>query len=593
MDSMLAGASLLNVEERKTVIEASLGRQPLDLLLRNVRLVNVYTGQVEPVSLGIKLGRVVSLDADGLQAEQVFDAGGRFALPGLIDTHVHIDSTLLTPESLAELIVPHGTTAMLADPMESANVAGLAGLKALLGTAGSLPYHLWIEVSSRVPTAPGLETTGGELGFEEVRQILNWEICVSLGELDPSKVLGLRDEYLAKVAAAHALGKIANGHAAGLQGRELTAYACGGLSDDHECVDYPDALARLRLGMPVLVREGSTERNLDVILNGVLSQGLDTRHLMFCTDDKHPDDIVREGHIDYMVNRAIERGIPPVQAIQMATLNAAEHFRLDHLIGSLGIGRWADVILTDRLERIVPSYVFFKGRLVSQDGWLVEAVPQGSYPDWFARTVNVSRGKQSADFRLPAGGQSAVVRVIELYPDQIINRPGQAVLPVVDGSVVGDPKQDVLKLAVVERYGKNGNIGVTFVRGFGLQRGALASSVAHDHHNIIVAGVDEADMAACVRAIEAMQGGLALAAGGEVIEQLPLPLGGLMSTAPAHEVITNLQRLNTAAHRLGCKLPAPFMTISFISLPTVPELGLTDKGLVDVRQHALISSFVE
>jgi adenine deaminase len=358
-------------------------------------------------------------------------------------------------------------------------------------------------------------------------------------------------------------------------------------------VDYQEAGARLRLGMPVLVREGSTERNLELILNGVLSEGLDTRHLMFCTDDKHPDDIVREGHIDYMVNRAIAMGIPPIQAVQMATLNAAAHFRLDHQIGSLGIGRWADVILSDHLEQIVPSHVFFKGRLAAKDGQLIEAVQPGSYPGWFTRTVQVSRGKQAADFALPAAGPGANVRVIELYPDQIINRPGQAVLQVVRGNVVSDPGQDVLKLAVVERYGKNGNIGIAFVRGFGLQRGALASSVAHDHHNIIVVGVDEADMAACVRAVEAMQGGLALAAGGEVIGQLPLPLGGLMSAAPASEVIEDLQRISAAAHQLGCVLPAPFMTISFISLPTVPELGLTDLGLVDVRQHALISSFAE
>jgi len=594
---------MLSVNERKSLIETALGHQPLDLLLRGVRLVNVYTGRIEPASLGIKLGRIVSLDAEGLPAEQVFDAGGRYALPGFIDTHVHIDSTLLTPEGLAELIVPHGTTAMLADPMESANVAGLAGLQALLVSADRLPYHLWIEVSSRVPTAPGLETTGGEIGLEEVRQILTWENCVSLGELDPSKVLGLRDEYLAKVVASHAMGKIANGHAAGLQGRELTAYACGGLSDDHECVDDQEAFARLRLGMPVLVREGSTERNLEPILNGVLSEGFDTRHLMFCTDDKHPDDIVREGHIDYMVNRAIALGIPPIQAVQMATLNAAIHFRLDQEIGSLGIGRWADVILSDRLEQIVPSHVFFKGRLAAKDGQLIEAVPPGGYPDWFARTVQVTRGKQAADFALPASGAHASgpvaagpvarVRVIELYPDQIINRPGQALLRVVDGNVVSDPAQDVLKLGVVERYGKNGNIGITFVHGFGLKRGALASSVAHDHHNIIVAGVDEADMAACVRAIETMQGGLALAAGGEVIGQLPLPLGGLMSAAPASEVIEDLQRLNGAARELGCVLPAPFMTISFISLPTVPELGLTDMGLVDVRRHVLISPFLE
>jgi len=583
---------MITIEQRKAMIAAALGRQPLDLLLRNVRLVNVYTGIIEPADLGIKAGCIVSLQAAGLESAAVFDGGGRYALPGFIDTHVHLDSTLLTPEHLAEMIVPHGTTVMLADPMESANVGGFAGLQALLSGMQVLPYHLWLEVPSRVPTAPGLETTGGELGLETVEQILAWPHSISLGELDPSKVLGLRDEYLAKVAAAHANGKIANGHAAGLSGRELEAYVCGGLLDDHEAVDFNDALARLRLGLPVLVREGSTERNLRPILSGAIQQQADTRHLMFCTDDKHPDDILAEGHIDHMVNAAIRLGLPPVQAIQMATLNSAQHFHLDQWVGSLSPGRSADVLLVEDLQNVRPSHVFFRGRLVARDGQLTDEIPAVSYPDWFRHTVHVQRGTQAGDFRLPASGAHATLRVIQLYPDQIINRAGQAVLPVVDGAVCCDPSQDVLKLAVVERHGKNGNIGVTFVQGFGLQRGAIASSVAHDHHNLIIAGCNDADMAVCVRALAETQGGLAVAAGGELLGVLPLPLGGLMSDRPAAEITRRLQELTHITHTLGGTLPAPFMTLSFIGLPTIPDLGLTDCGLVDVRNHALISPFI-
>lgn len=584
---------MITIPGRKRLIEAALGRQPLDLVIENVRLVNVYTGRIEPAALGIKDGRVVTLDAAEYAAAERFDGGGRYAMPGFIDTHIHVDSTLVIPENLAGLIVPGGTTALLADPMEIANVAGFEGMKVLLHSMANLPYHILIEVSSRVPTAPGLETAGGELGLAEVSELLTWEECISLGELDPSKVLGLRDEYLAKVEAAHRLNKIANGHAAGLMGRELAAYACGGMADDHEAVDYEEAFARLRLGLPVLVRDGSTERNLEPILRGVVREGLDTRHLMFCTDDKHPDDIRDEGHIDYLVNHAIELGVPPVQAIQMASLNAAVHFRFDHLLGSLAPGRWADVLLADSLERIEPSHVFFKGRLVAQDGRLVVDTPPADYPEWIHNTVTVRRGGQADDFALRAGGPSVTARVIELYPDQIINKVGRATLAVVDGRVLPDVERDVLKLAVVERHGRNGNIGVAFVRGFGLQRGALASSVAHDHHNIIVAGTNDDDMAACVRAIESMQGGLAIAAGGQVLGQLALPIGGLLSTAPVEEVIAGLEAITAIAHDLGCTLPAPFMTISFISLPTVPELGLTDMGLVDVRQHALIDTLID
>jgi adenine deaminase len=477
--------------------------------------------------------------------------------------------------------------------MEIANVAGFRGMEALLHSIANLPYRILIEVSSRVPTAPGLETTGGELDLADVQKVLAWEACISLGELDPSKVLGLRDEYLAKVEAAHRLNKIANGHAAGLSGRELNAYCCGGLSDDHEAVDYEEALARLRLGMPVLVRDGSTERNLEPIITGVVHEHLDTRHLMFCTDDKHPDDIRDEGHIDYLVNRAIELGLPAIQAIQMATLNAAVHFRIDHLLGSLSPGRWADVILSPSLERIAPSHIFYQGKLVAQAGKLVVRPPAPEYPDWIHHTVTVRRGKTAADFIVKTDRPRADVYVIELYPDQIINQIGHARLPVVDGAVQPDIGQDVLKLAVVERHGKNGNIGIAFVRGFGLKQGALASSVAHDHHNIIVAGTNDADMAACGRAIEEMQGGLAVASGGVVLGRLPLPVGGLLSEAPVRDVIAQLEQITAIAHELGCTLPAPFMTISFISLPTVPELGLTDMGLVNVRDHTLMSLFVE
>lgn len=585
---------ILNLDERKKLIQAGLGEIPLDLVIDNVQIVNVYTGKIEPGAIGILDGRIVTPYAQGYESENLVDGGGRFAMPGFIDTHVHIDSTLVVPENLSHLIVPHGTTVMLTDPMEISNVAGLQGLKALINSIHALPYHFFIEVSSRVPTAPGLETTGGELDLLDVREILCWPEAVSLGELDPSKVLEMRDDYLLKVEAAQTIGKISNGHAVGRVGKELVGYACGGLSDDHECVDYAEALTRLQLGMSVLIREGSTERNLELILKGMVEDGfIGSPHLMFCTDDKHPDEILEEGHIDFMVNLAIELGVPPVTAIQMATINAAKHFRMEHLIGSLSPARWADFILADSLEHIVPGDVYFKGKHVASQGKLIVEPPKAEYPAWIYETVEVQHGKKAEDFALAAEGDSARVWVIDLYPDQIINEQIEAELQVVNGAVMPDVARDFLKLAVVERHGKNGNIGVTFVRGFGLSKGALASSVAHDHHNIIVAGTNDADMAACVRAIEAMQGGLAIAADGKVLGRLPLPIGGLMSEEPVGEVIENLEAINKIYQELGGTLPAPFMTISFIGLPTVPRLGLTDMGLVDVLAHKLISPFVK
>jgi adenine deaminase len=583
---------MLTLPERKALIQSALGEIPLDLIIENVRVVNVYTGTIEPGAIGIKDGRIVTPYATDYHAIEMTDGGGRFAIPGFFDTHVHLDSTLVIPENLSHLIVPRGTTVMLADPMEIANVAGLPGFKTLLKSMEQLPYHIFLEVSSRVPTAPGLETTGGELGLHEVSEILKWPQAVSLGELDPSKILEMREEYLLKVEVAQSLGKICNGHAVGRVGKELVAYACGGLADDHECVDYAEARSRLQLGMAVLVREGSTERNLDLILEGVVREGTYSHHLMFCTDDKHPDEILEEGHIDFMVNRAIELGLHPINAIQMATINAAKHLRIEHLVGSLTPGRWADIILAEDIRHILPGDVYVKGRHVASNGKLTVPTPDADYPEWICETVKVKRGKKAQDFELRADGEVADIWAIDLYPDQIINNRISAKLPIYDGVVSPDVSSDILKLAVVERYGKNGNIGITFVKGFGLRQGALASSVAHDHHNIIVAGTNDADMAACVAAIEEMQGGFAIASGGEVLGTLALPIGGLLSEEPVEKIIESLEYLNQIYHQLGGTLPAPFMTISFIGLPTVPELGLTDMGLVDVLNHKLISSFI-
>jgi adenine deaminase len=584
---------MISITERKDLIKAALGKEPLDLRIDQVQVVNVYTGSIEPGCIGIKDGRIVSPYAFDYQTNEVFEGEGQYALPGFIDTHVHIDSTLVVPENLGQLLLLRGTTVMLADPMEIANVAGLPGFKALLNSIHELDYHIFLEVSSRVPTAPGLETTGGELDLKDVKEILTWPQAVSLGELDPSKILEMRDEYLLKVEAALELGKICNGHAVGRVGKELVAYACGGLADDHECVDYAEALTRLQLGMAVLVREGSTERNLDLILEGVVREGTYSQHLMFCTDDKHPDEILEEGHIDFMVNRAIQLGLTPIQAIQMATINAAKHFRIEHLVGSLSPGRWADILLVEDIHDVKPTSVFFKGKQVVRGGKYLGNPPKPSYPDWLYHTVKITAGKEERDFIVNCDQDPARVWVIDLFPDQIINTKIEVNLPIQNGEVQNDPKRDILKLAVVERYGKNGNIGVSFVKGFGLKNAALASSVAHDHHNIIIVGSNDKDMAICVEVIEDMQGGFVLVSQGEVLGKLPLPIGGLLSEEPVEKIINNLEELNDAYTNIGGTLPAPFMTISFIGLPTVPDLGLSDKGLIDVFEHKLISPFVE
>jgi adenine deaminase len=581
------------VQDLIELIEAASGLRELDLIIRDVRIVNVYTGEVQPGALGIYNGVIVSpYISDQAKTKNIFDGKGAFALPGLIDTHVHIDSTLLTPSALSELIVPHGTTAVFADPMEIANAAGIEGVKSFVQSGQDLPYHFFIEVPSRVPSAPGLETTGGTLGPIETRELLGWEATVSLGEIDPSKIIGLKAEYLEKVLNAQAVGKIVNGHTAGLSRDKLAAYACARIADDHECITYEEARERLALGMAILVREGSTERNLEALVGGLIREGADTRHWMMCTDDKHPDDIAGEGHIDHMVRKAVSMGLDPIKAIQMATINAATHFRKEHVLGSLTPGRWADVILTRDLHDLQAEFVFYKGALVAENGRLTRDFETPVFPGWIRQTVKITRGRQAADFRLEAGFPEVKAWVIRIFPDQIVNEGKMEILQVVDGNIQTAPQRDILKLAVVERYGKNGNIGITFVNGFGLKHGALASSVSHDHHNIVIVGADEVSMATCVRAIENMQGGLVVCDGDETLAELALPIGGLLNDQRAAVVIPALKKMNEAAHSLGCRLPAPFMTLSFISLPTVPELGLTDMGLVEVGKHEIIPPFI-
>jgi adenine deaminase len=580
------------VENLIELIEAASGLRELDLLIHNIKIVNVFSGAIQPGALGIYQGRIVTPYAsDQVKARRSFDGKGRFAIPGLIDTHVHVDSTLLTPAALAELIVPHGTTAVFADPMEIANVAGIEGLKAFVETGRNLPYHFLVEVPSRVPSAPGLETTGGALGPAETRQLLGWEETISLGEIDPSKILGLKAEYLEKVLQAQAVGKIVNGHTAGLSREKLAAYACARIADDHECISYEEAHERLNLGLSILVREGSTERNLEALVGGLIRENADTRHWMMCTDDKHPDDIAREGHIDHMVRKTIAMGLDPLKAIQMATVNAAAHFRKEHVLGSLAPGRWADIILASDLKDLQAEIVFFKGKVVAEDGRLMEAIEPPAFPEWLSQTVKITRGRAAEDFYLKAEGKRVKAWVIRIRPDQIVNQSRTENLEVTRGNVQADPQREILKLAVVERYGKNGNIGLTFVNGFGLRGGALASSVSHDHHNIVIVGADEASMAGCVKAIERMQGGLVVCDGDQVLAELALPIGGLLSDRGAGEVIPALKKMNEAAQSLGCMLPAPFMSLSFISLPTVPELGLTDMGLIDVEAHQIIAPF--
>lgn len=578
-------------EEIKNTIETGLGMHVCDLKIENVKLVNVFSGEVYPTNIYIKNKRIVSIDPSAdLEAKKVLDGNGQYALPGLIDAHMHFESTMLSPEALALVVVPQGTTTMCADLMEIANVAGEEGLRAMLQSMNRLPYRMLIEVSSRVPTAPGLETTGAVLGAEEVANIMEWEESVSLGELDPSKILFVKDEYIKKVADTLAKRKLVNGHAIGRLGQELNVYASSGISDDHECVNTNEMIERLKVGMKVFIREGSSERNVDELIQGVIEHELDTSNLMFCTDDKHAREIQVEGHINYNVSRAVELGLDPMKAIQIATVNSAKHFRMEDEIGSITPGRLADIILVEDWREVKPTVVIFEGNVVAENGNLLEECKVEEYPDWLKHTVTLKNPITAESFAALSKKQdgSTKIHLIDMIPRQIINHHMLEEMQVKNGKIQVNIEKDILKLAVVERYGKNGNVGVGFVRGFELKKGALAYSMSHDHHNIVVVGTNDEDMALAVNEVARLNGGLSVTCGGKILNSMELPIGGLMSEKPAEEVMAQLDILNADAKALGCGMDAPFMSLSFISLPTVPDLGLTDLGLVDVLEHKLI-----
>ena len=583
------------LDETKELIACGLGEISCDCKLQNVKLVDVFSGEIFETDVYIKGKRIVSIDKNAnLKADKIKDCTGLYAVPGFIDAHMHFESTMLSPEALASVVVPCGTTTMLADLMEIANAAGEDGLREMLKSIEKLPYRMLIEVSSRVPTAPGLETTGAVLGAKEVDGLLEWDKSISLGEMDSSKILITReDQYIEKILSALKRGKVVNGHAIGRLGQELNIYAASGISDDHECVTVQEMTERLRVGIKVFIREGSTERNVETLVKGIIANNIPTDNIMFCTDDKHIDDIKNEGHINYNINKSIELGLSPMTAIQMATIHTAKHFRMEEEIGSITPGRLADIILCDSIEKIVPKEVWFEGKPVADNGVLTAKPEIRKYPDWIKDTVHLLKPVYAERFELECPEEKihngrAEARIIELIDGQIVNNELHDTLPVSDGKLVCDIDKDYLKLAVVERYGKTGTIGVGFVKGFKIKKGAMAYSMSHDHHNIVVVGTNDEDMALAANHIAEIKGGLCVVDNGRVTADMALTIGGLMSEGTAEEVAEQLDVMNNAAKSLGCEMDAPFMALSFISLPTVPELGLTDKGLVDVINHKLI-----
>jgi adenine deaminase len=558
-------------------ISVARGEAPADLILANARIVNTFTGEIERGSVAIAGGRVAGVGDYG-HGQRVVDLGGRFLAPGLVDAHVHVESSLLNVDQYARAVVRHGVLAAVTDLHEIANVAGLPGMRYMVDGARRLPLDIFFTAPSCVP-ASDLETAGARLTAVDLRQVYRWRDVVGLGEMmDYLGVLAGDEAVLDKLRTN---GGVRDGHAPGLRGRELNGYLSPLIESDHESTDLEEGREKLRRGLYLMIREGSAERNLEALLPLVDDR---TYHrCMFVVDDRDPLDISREGDLDAVVRKAINLGLEPIRAVQLATLNPARYFGLRGY-GGIAPGYWANLLVLSDLDHFAIDDVYYRGRLVANGNGSIfrSSLPR---PEWITHTVKV---KPFSVEQLTLSSDSRSFPAIEIVPRQILTsrvdveprREGDAILP--------DPERDLLKLVVVERHHATGNIGIGLVRGFGLKRGAIGSSVAHDSHNIVVAGACDQDIYAAVREIEAMQGGLVCTVDGRVVASLPLPIAGLLSPEPLEAVVAKVESLERAARDLGCTVQAPFSILSFLPLSVIPELRLTDMGLVDVAAGKLL-----
>ncbi len=562
------------------LIGAAMGERILDLLFKNARIVNVFSGEVESGNVAVSGGHIAGI-GDYSEARQIIDLEGRFLAPGFIDGHTHPESSNLNMEEYARAVVPHGTSALITDLHEIANVCGLPGIRYYLDSASRLPLDLFLMAPSCVP-ATHMETSGAIIGQNEIRELLGWEKCLGLGEvMNYPGVVHADSSVLGKISLAE--GRIIDGHAPGVKGRDLNAYISAGIMSDHESVSLDEAREKLKRGLRIMIREGSTEKNLEALLPLVTDQTY--KRCCFVVDDRSCADLLRDGDIDAVVRKAVRLGLDPVRAIQMATINTAEYFKIPHL-GAVAPGYLANLVVLNSLSELKVDQVYFKGKLVAEGGKPL-FTPEGCNGSHLSHTVNL-KPLDAGSLRIKAAGET--FPVIEVVPGQIVTRNRIEKIKAEAGFIQPWVERDILKLVVAERHHATGNIGCGLITGFGLKRGALATSIAHDSHNIVVVGTNDEDILAAIGCIEQMQGGLAAVAQGQVLASLALPVAGLLSLESAEVVAAGLERLEKHARELGSRLPAPMAALSFLALAVIPELRVTDKGIVDVLAFKLIQN---
>ncbi len=583
----------------RSLVDVAMGRVPADMVIRNGQWVNVQSGEIiRNTDIAIKGERIAFVGPDASHTigedTMIIEAKERYLVPGLLDAHMHVESGMLTVTEFVRAVIPHGTTGMFIDPHEIANVFGLKGVRLMVDEAKEQPVHIWVQVPSCVPSAPGLETPGASIGPDDVAEAMTWDGIIGLGEMMNFPGVFLNDENMhAEMAETRLAGKVIGGHYASLDlGLPFHGYAAGGPEDDHEGTRMEDAVARVRQGMKVMLRDGSAWRDVDEQVRAVTEKGLDPRHFILCTDDSHSETIVNDGHVDRAVRRAITKGLRPITAIQMATINTAEHFGVAREVGMIAPGRYADILLISDLPSVRSEMVIAKGQIIAQDGVAQVDLPSFEYPEWATDSVHLAQPLTANDFHLSVAIpnlRSVTANVIGIIENQAPTRHLRMVVPVENGEVQVDRDKDLSKVALVERHQGSGQVQVGLVNGFGFsERCAIASTVAHDSHHMIVVGTDENDMAIAANELARVEGGQVVVRRGEVIGLVELPIAGLMSTEPADIVANKAAKVLEGFRACGCKLNNPNMQLSLLALVVIPELRISDLGLVDVTSFDFI-----
>jgi adenine deaminase len=586
----------------RRLVDVTMGRSPADLVIRNGRWVCVQSGEIiQNSDIAVVDGFIAYVGADGShtigEATQVIDADDRYLVPGLLDGHMHIESGMVTVTEFVRAVIPHGTTGMFVDPHEIANVFGLKGVKLMVDEAAVQPIHVWVQVPSCVPSAPGLETPGASISPEDVAEAMTWDGIIGLGEMMNFPGVFMGDEKMhAEMAETRKAGKVIGGHYASSDlGLPYHAYVAGGPEDDHEGTRMQDAIARVRQGMKAMLRLGSAWHDVAEQARAVTEKKLDSRHFILCTDDSHSETLVNQGHMDRVVRHAISVGVPPLTAIQMATINTAVHFGVSRQVGMIAPGRYADILLIRNLPDMQVEMVIAKGYIVAERGRLMMDLPPYNYPDWVKRSVNLGKKLSKEDFQLQvpsslADNKTIKANVIGVIENQAPTRHMQIELSNQNGKVqLGD---DLAKLALVERHKGSGHVNVGLVHGFGFSSPcAIGSTIAHDSHHMIIVGTDEGDMAIAGNELARMNGGQIVVKDGEIIGKVELPIAGLMSDEKAHVVAEKAATVLKGFEACGCRLNNPNMQLSLLALVVIPELRISDLGLVDVNRFEFIPLF--